>query len=111
MPVGLRTAFRIRKIILPSGRTLWRDHSPVHSSDSDETCIHKRRYMIVARRTLRRWYRFVFVYKVIRKVRSVSKSRLPLNAAGLMEYITSMLFPSPWPLHPASVLAEEFRCP
>ena len=110
MPNGHRVPFRMQGIILPSGGTLWRDPSPAHTSDSEETEIHKRRYMIVARRTLRRWYHFVFVYKVIRKVRSITKSKFPLDA-GLMQYTTSMLLPPPWPLHPASLLAEEFRCP
>ena len=55
MPNGRRKPFRVgawsRK------RRRYKSPSPSHSSDSEDTCVHKHRWIILARRVFRRWKR------------------------------------------------------
>ena len=67
MPNGHREPFRIGEWDYYHGT--YSSPSPVHTSDSEDTYVHKHRWIIVARRVLRRWRRHVAYERGIRRRR------------------------------------------
>ena len=58
MPNGHREPFRIGEWDIVHGR--YRPPSPVHTSDSEDTYVHKQRWFLLARWVLCRWQRYVY---------------------------------------------------
>ena len=58
MPNGHREPFRIGE--WDYERDCYCSPSPVHTSDSEDTYVHKHRWIILARRVFRRWRRYVY---------------------------------------------------
>ena len=58
MPNGHREPFRIGEWDYYHGT--YRQPSPEHTSDSEDTYVHKRRWMVLQRRVRRRWRRHMY---------------------------------------------------
>ena len=110
MPNGHREPFRIQREWGIDG-SRYRSPSPDHSSDSEDTCAHKRRWIILARRVFRRWKRYVYERGIRR--RSEWLRRLFYRHAIIQPTMipTIARFVGPFRIHETRVMALRIPLP
>ena len=106
MPNGHREPFRIGEWDIDRSR--YRSPSPSMSSDSVDTCAHKQRWIILARRVFRRWKRYVYERGIRR--RSEWLRRLFDRHAIIQPIMipTIARFVGPFRIHETRVMGTEF---